>query len=300
VSRTDLEIYRADVVRTAVLSPGLIRVVFGGAGLAGFRSTGVGDEHLQVFLPDPQTGELRLPRTEGHGWTYPDDVAPAPMRTFTVRGADAVTGEVTVDFVVHDGGVASAWARQVASGETWGRGTAGQVAGLTSPTGLDELPPDAAWQLLVADAAGLPAVSRLLEQAPGTVRTRAVIEVADASHVVPIEAPGVEIVWVFGGNGRGPSRLGDVVREAMPADGPGYLWFAGERAVSREVGRFLRHERGLPSSRYKVADYWAVDAQQRRDADENLDANTKEWLSSMWASGWDEEEIEAGSVTCSA
>jgi NADPH-dependent ferric siderophore reductase len=282
-----MEIYRAEVVHASRLSAGMVRIVFGGEGLAGFRSTGVGDEYVRVFLPDAGTGELRLPKPEGHGWIYPDGVESAPMRTYTVRRADPASGEVTIDFVVHDGGVAAAWAQQVAAGRQ-----VAHVVGLTSPTGLYALPPDGEWQFLVADATGLPAAARLLERAAPGVRTRAVLEVADPSHVVPIEAPDVEIIWIFGGNGHGASRLADVVRETALPDGPGYVWFAGESTVSRGVRKFLRHERGLPAARYKAVGYWTENAEQWRHRYENLDDNTKQWLSSMWDSDRDEEEIE--------
>jgi NADPH-dependent ferric siderophore reductase len=90
------------------------------------------------------------------------------------------------------------------------------------------------WQFLVADCAGLPAAARLLESAPPAVRTRAVLEVPDAAHHLDLAVPpGVEISWIHGGNGHGPSRLEQVVRSLPRPDGVGYVWVAGETRVAR-------------------------------------------------------------------
>jgi NADPH-dependent ferric siderophore reductase len=193
-------IHRIEVLRVDRLTPGMMRVVFGGAGLEGFTSTGVGDEYFRIFFPFEQRGEPTLPSATDDGyWEYPDDVEPAPLRTYTVRRWDEAARELTIDFVVHDGGIAAAWALAAQPGD---------IVGVNTPRGLYNPPAAIDWQLLVADATGLPAALRLAESAPAGVRTRVVIEVSSAADEQTAALPsGVELHWLHGGNGHGPTRI---------------------------------------------------------------------------------------------
>jgi len=279
-----MQIYRAEVVHRAQLSPGMIRVTFGGPGLAEFRGTGVGDEYVRVFLPNEGEAEPTWPFPKGDYWDYPDGVEPSPMRTYTVRRFDADRAQLTIDFVVHDGGVAATWAQ---------RAEPGDVVGLNTPTGLYDPPADMAWQIVLADAAGLPAAARLLEQTAPGVRTRAVLEVPSAADRQEIaHHDDVDIVWVYGGNGHGQSRLEEILRSAELPAGPGYIWVAGETKAMRGARRYLRHELRLPSGAYKVIGYWIAKAEEWTARYEGLPAQTLAELSALWEADRDEEEIE--------
>lgn len=288
-----MSIHRAEVARTQRLSPGLVRVTFAGAGLSGFASTGVGDEYLRVFFPHGEDRrDVSLPYATENSWDWPDGAIHAPMRTYTVRDHRPADGEVDIDFVVHDGGVAAAWALAAAPGD---------VVGLNAPTGLYEPPGDLSWQLLIADQAGLPAAARLLAQAPAGVRTRAVLEVPDADHRIGLAVPAdVEVHWVYGGNGHGPSRLDEIVVTSVAAADSsgaqglpgGYVWVAGETRCLRTVRRHLRHTLGLPAERYKVIGYWTERAEEWRERYEALDSSVKDELHAMWDTDRDADEIE--------
>lgn len=60
------DLHVAEVTRTTWLTPGMVRVTFGGEGLAGFQTTGVGDEFVRVHFPAPD-GMLHLPRVDDDG-----------------------------------------------------------------------------------------------------------------------------------------------------------------------------------------------------------------------------------------
>jgi NADPH-dependent ferric siderophore reductase len=277
-------IFRAEVVETRRLTPGMLRVTLGGPDLVEFRSTGVGDEYLRVFLPAEGQDEPSWPYPKGDHWDYPEGVEPSPVRTYTVRGFDAGRGHLTIDFVIHDGGVAASRAR---------RAKPGDVVGLNTPTALYDPPAEMAWQIVLSDAAGLPAASRLLEQSAPGVRTRAVLEVASHADRQPItHHEGVEIVWIEGGNGHRPSRLLEILRAAELPVGPGYIWVAGETKAMREVRRYLRHELRLAAGSYKVIGYWTAKAEEWTARYEALPAQTLAELTALWESGRDEEEIE--------
>ena len=278
-----MRVWTGTVVRTEELSPAMRRVVFGGDDLAGYATTGVGDEYLRLIFPRQRTGEPVLPTVTDNCLDY-NSIDLATMRTYTVRDFDPATGEVTIDFVVHDGGVAAEWAKAARPGDR---------VGLNTPDGMYEPPAGMTWQHLVADCAALPAAARLLETAPEGVRTSAYLEVPDPSHRLDLHLPaGAEVTWVYGGNGHGPSRLEQVVRGLPRPEGIGYVWVAGETKVLRGVRKFLRRELGLPSDAYKTVGYWTDGAEKWRARYEALDAETKADLEQIWAGGGDEGEIE--------
>ncbi len=279
-------VHRLVAQRVERLSPGMVRIVFGGEGLEGFVSTGVGDEYFRVFFPLEGQTEPNLPYPTDDGyWDFPEGVEPAPMRTYTVREWDAAANELTIDFVVHDGGVAAAWAL---------RAQPGDVVGVNTPKGLYAPEDGIRWQLLIADATGLPAAARLAETAPAGIRTRVVIEVASAEDELEIAvAPGVELHWVHGGNGHGPTRIEEILRAAELPEGPGYVWVAGETKATRGVRKLLRHELKLPATAYKVIGYWTENAEAWREKYDALDEATHARLMAMWDdSTRSEEDIE--------
>ncbi len=279
-----MSIYRAEVLATRMLTPGMVRVTFGGPGLAGFETTGIGDEYLRVFLPDPWAREARLPISTGDSWDWEAGVEPSAMRTYTVRAVDTVAGTVDIDFVVHDGGLAASWAQ---------RAQVGDVVGLNSPTGLYEPPAGLHWQILLADATGLPAVARLVEQTPPGVRTRVLIEVEDPSHQQELVlGAGTEVAWIYGGNGHSRSRLEEALRSVELPGGIGYIWVAGETKVLRGIRKYLRHEKKLTPASYKLIGYWTDKSEAWEERLENLDAETRRWFDELWSNGTrDREEI---------
>lgn len=278
-------IHRAEVLSVTDLVPGLRRFVLGGPGLADFETSGVGDEYLRVFLPDEPTGEPRMPfPVAAGGWDWPEGVAPSPLRTYTVRAWDAERGELTVDVVLHAGGLAAEWARHA---------RVGAVVAVNSPTGMYDAPADLEWQVLVTDLTGLPAATRLLQQTDPRVRSRLVVETPSAEQRFGDEIPAaVEVQWITGGNGVAPSRIEQVVRGLERPDGVGYVWVVGESRVLRGVRKHLRHELGLPASSYKVVAYWTENAEDWNARWAALDAEVRDELIAMWETDRPEEEIE--------
>ncbi len=278
-----MRVHRAEVVRVEQLTPWLRRIVLGGDGLADFESTGVGDEYLRVMFPPEGESEPALPVVEDGVFDF-GQVDLALLRTYTVRHHDAEAGEVTIDFVVHEGGVASTWARSAEPGD---------VVGLNSPTAMYDAPAGLTWQVLAADAAALPALSRIIENTPAEVRTHVVLELPEGASPAPLpEHPALDVVRIVAGNGHGPSRLPEVVESLARPDGVGYVWVAGESKALRGVRRHLRHALKLPASAYKSVGYWIEDAERWTHDYDALDAETKAALDALWESGRPEEEIE--------
>lgn len=277
--------HQATLLSREHLTPGMIRLTFGGPGLAKFRSTGIGDEYLRLFFPNEKTGRLHLPHiTEDGRWTYPDGQAAIRCSTYTVRRYRPDAGELDIDFVVHAGGLASEWAL---------RAQPGDCITLNNPHGLYRPPADTAWQLLVADATGLPALSRLLEQTPRHVQSRVFIEVARIEDEQALPAhPGATVTWLHrSGNGVAPSRMEEVVRAVPLPQTPGYIWAAGEQKVVRAIRKFVRRELQYPAERYELVGYWIANGEDWDARWEALDPAVRARIDAAWDSGRDREEV---------
>lgn len=278
----DLHLHQATVLATRLVTPGMVRVTLGGEGMAGWRSTGVGDEYVRLFFPDPQTGEMVLPQVDDRGlWRWPEGKNPSHTVCYTARRVRE--GEIDVDFVAHVGGRASDWAQGAKPGD--------RIL-LGSPRGLYAAPADAKWQLFVCDETGLPALGRLLEQLPAGVEARAVVELSEASRQQVFEsAADVKIVWLVSGNGHGPSRLEEAVRSIRVPEVPAYAWVAAERKTAQPLRKYFRHELGWPAERYSVVNYWTAELAEWNEAWKALDPAIKAKIDDLWASGRDSEDV---------
>ena len=234
------------------LTPSVVRLTFS---VPGFRSTGMADEWVHIFLGEP--GDHR------------------DRRNYTIR---AVRGEeVDVDVVLHDRGLMVDWATTARPGATlvWG-----DLTGSYAP------PADTAWQLLAGDITALPAIGRIVEELAPGVRATVIAEVpAEADRQAWESAGDVRVVWLR------PGLLAGAVCAFPEPTGMGYRWMAAETRVVRMVRRHLRHERGIPRERYSLTGYWL----DRFEEWAARYAAIAEEMAAIWsrgqAEGRDEEEI---------
>ena len=281
---TPLKFMTGTVLARRMVTPGMVRITLGGDGLRELKSTGVGDEYIRLFFPDRETGELVLPALDDRGhWVWPEGKRQAHCVCYTIRNARP--GEIDVDFVVHDGGIASEWAMRTEPGD---------VITLREPFGIYDAPADADWQLFVSDATGLPALGRLIESLGPNVEVRAIIEVPDASHEQAFEATArLKVIWLHGsGNAAAPSRLLDAVRGMeLPANCRPYVWIAGEVKAARAIRKYLRHELGWDAAKYSVTGYWTEKKAEWTAGWDALDATIKQRIDDLWDSDRNREEV---------
>jgi NADPH-dependent ferric siderophore reductase len=217
VVSTRAQQHDAEVLQREQLSEHLVRLRLGGAGLAGFATTGIPDEWVGLVVP----GQFQ-------------------SRYYTVRSWSG--GELVLDVVVHEVGLVTEWAQ---------RDVVGQTVTITEPKGSFAMPADARWLLLVGDLTAMPAMARVAETVE--VPTRIWAEVPDTlTDYLPARA---DVTWLAP-PGEGQSRLAEVVEEIDWPAGPGYFWMAGESAQMRAIRKHLMRERRLPSSAYDVMGYW--------------------------------------------
>jgi NADPH-dependent ferric siderophore reductase len=223
------------VSRVEPLGSNMLRVVARGGELQGFTSLGF-DDHMKLFFSGSESGE------------------PA-MRDFTPRRYDAGSGELCIDFFLHEAGPAAAWAAQVCAGQTI---TVGGPRGsaVISPEGID-------LHLLIGDETALPAIGRRLEELPATTRALVVIETDDGSAGYPLESGATtKFVCVK----RNPlqtvpaQRLIETLRTLTFPRERCFAWAALESQSARALRRYLVDERHFDKHWVKAAGYWQRDS----------------------------------------
>jgi NADPH-dependent ferric siderophore reductase len=202
------------------LTPRMIRIVFGGEGLAGFGAGEFTDHYVKLRI-----GE----RT----------------RTYTVREWD---GErLTIDFVVHgDEGVAGPWAATAKPGDT---------LELRGPGGAYTPDPDADWHLMVGDASVVPAIAASLHRVPAGVPVHVFIEVDGPEEEQPLETRGaLHLTWLH--RTGDDDALPAAVRALDFPAGAVHAFVHGEASAVRELRRHLLVDRGLPREALSISGYW--------------------------------------------
>jgi NADPH-dependent ferric siderophore reductase len=171
------------------------------------------------------------------------------LRSYTARRQDAGRGEVEVDFVLHGDGPAATWAAAARPGA---------VLAVASAAPLGHSP--AAEVLLAGDETALPAISRILAEAPPHTRGLALLEVADAAEEQELPHPdGVEVRWLHrDGTPPGESTLLADAVAALPRPGTDdlFAWVAAESAAVRAVRADLRGRWGLGRAQHHAIGYW--------------------------------------------
>jgi NADPH-dependent ferric siderophore reductase len=231
------------------LTPKMVRVVVGGDALAGFVSASY-DDHVKLFFPHPGEEKPVLPTPSSNGPVYPEGVPRPAARDYTPRRYDAAANTLTLDFVLHDAGPATAWAAQAKTGHFLGVG---------GPRGSFVIPDDFDWYLFVGDETALPAIGRRLEELPANTRVMVVAEIAGKEEEQQFDSrAAVEVRWLYrdAAVAGTTSLLQDALAGLSLPPGEGYAWVATEAATAKALRQYLVEQRGLDKERVKAAAYW--------------------------------------------
>lgn len=239
---------RMRVSRTEWLTPHMIRVVLRGP----FVDNGFTDKYVKLMFlrPDveyPEPIDLDEIRRD-----FPREQWPT-TRTYTVRWADAETGEFAIDFVTHgDDGIAAPWATRAQPGdEVIVRGPGGAYA----PSATAD------WHLLVGDESAIPAIGAALESLPSGVSAKVFLQVADESEVQkPASRGDVEIAWLYRADFPTPQAASDALVERVRTlefpPGDVQVFVHGEAGFVADLRRHLTADRGLAKDTLSVSGYW--------------------------------------------
>jgi NADPH-dependent ferric siderophore reductase len=240
----------ATVLRTEWLSPHMIRIVLGGAGLAGFDVGRYTDHYVKLLFPhagvdypvpmDLAAVRQNLPREQ---WPR--------QRAYTVRAWDAAVGELSIDFVYHgDEGLAGPWAAGARPGDE---------LMFIGPGGGYAPSADADWHLLVGDESALPAIGAALERLPIGVPARVFVEVSGAEEEQKLTTVAeAEIVWLHRGERPVGQALVAAVRALDFPPGTVHAFVHGEATFVKELRHLLRVDRGLHRDQLSISGYWRL------------------------------------------
>ncbi|MFE4972949.1 siderophore-interacting protein [Kitasatospora sp. NPDC056651] len=247
-TRRTPQVREAQVLRTERITPHMVRLVLGGAGLDGFDAGEFTDHYIKVLFAAegvsyPEPFDMARIREEFTPEQWP------VTRAYTVRAWDPALRELTVDFVVHgDEGLAGPWAARAQPGET---------VRFLGPGGGYAPDPSADWHLLAGDESALPAIAAALERMPADAVVHAFIEVADTAEEQEIVSPArVEVSWLH----RGARPVGEALVKAVGAlefpAGTVSAFVHGEAGFVKELRRLLRLEHGIPRELLSISGYW--------------------------------------------
>jgi NADPH-dependent ferric siderophore reductase len=247
------------VAVTAVepIAPRMIRVSLTGDDLAGFEDMAP-TQHLKLLFPAPGEDAPSLPESGPDGLRFPEGQPRPVIRTFTPRRFDPETATLQVDFVLHDEGPASAWARQA---------KVGQRLAVAGPGGRMALALGTGRWIVAGDESAIPAVATLLEALPADALAEVLLEVESGSDEIELDsAASVSVTWLPRSPGSFGQALHDAVegRDVSAAAG---VWVACEAGAVRRLRRTLLSERQVDPAKLVTRGYWRLGEENHPDHD---------------------------------
>ena len=232
------------VVRVEPLSQNMRRVIVAGDALKDWPE-GRDGANIKLLIPDP-------------AWSLDEfrdriEAGPRPtVRTYTARRFDRETGELWIDFVVHDGGgPASDWALSAKPGA---------LIGVAGPSGVKLTATDADWYLICADMSAMPAAEAAIESLPRAAKGQIVFEVQSERDKRAIaHPPGMQLNWLIHDQPHTASEQQiDLAQSLDWPDGRAAVFVAGEAGVIRAFRHWLVKERNLPKDDVYISGYWKI------------------------------------------
>lgn len=215
------------------------RIILEGEQLAGFSSQGF-DDHVKIFFPIGNE-KCVLPEITNEGIVWPDGPRPA-ARDYTPLSFDATLNELTLDFFIHEGGIASLWAEAAKPNDKL-------VIG--GPRGSLVTPVDYAWQIYICDESGLPAVRRRLLSLPENITVQVLVN-SNQPQIQDYlsEFTNIHIEWL-----NTESIAGKLQSLSIPATDY-YFWITGEGEEVKQLNDDLLATHSLDADYVRAVAYW--------------------------------------------
>jgi NADPH-dependent ferric siderophore reductase len=227
------------------LTPGYVRLVLNGDGLAEYAPVPCTDSYVNVAIP-PAGSPYAAPFALDELKELPRDQRPF-RRRITVRRWEPESRRLTLEFVTHgDEGVAGPWAARAREGD---------ALVFTGPAGAYNPDPDADWHLMVGDESALPAIAASLEAVPPGVPVVVRLVCDGPEHELGLESPGrLDLAWLH--RSGDADQLADAVAALEFPAGRVDAFIHGEAAETRAVRRHLLADRGLDAEQLSCSPYW--------------------------------------------
>lgn len=250
--KNELAFRRIFVKKVETIAGCFKRIVLEGEQLEGFSSRGF-DDHTKLFFPVTSGEDVIPPTVSDDGIVWPDGPRPQ-SRDYTPLSFNAETQELTLDFYLHEGGVASQWAENAQPGDPL-------VIG--GPRGSLIVPVTYGWQLYVCDETGLPAVKRRLEdlrQSGADAHITLVVRAQSAQCVEYLNVgPQVNVEWIIT-DGQSTMQSDAAVMNQLKSltlpDADYFVWLTGEGQFAKAMNDYFTLARGMDSTFVRSVAYW--------------------------------------------
>lgn len=244
--RHELKFRQLTVKTVEELTPTMRRVILTDKSLSDFISPGF-DDHIKVFFP-PIGQSFIPPIITDKGIEF--DGEKPEMRDYTPRAYDNEKQILTLDFALHETGIATDWARFAKVGDTL------NIAG---PRGSMIIPMDFDGYVLIGDETALPAIARRLEELPDEALTLVIAEVNSVMDELPLpNKSNTNIVWLHR-NGT-PIGQADLFLQALQnydlPTGDIHVWIATETKVAQQLRDTLYGNPNVNKDYVKATGYW--------------------------------------------
>lgn len=244
--RNELRFRPVEVLTRTLIADCFYRIEFSGEALEGFTSSGF-DDHIKVFFPDPKTGEFHLPEITEEGVMWKDGIKPV-ARDYTPLFFDGQRS-LTLDFYLHQSGVASDWAAKAQPGDKLAIG---------GPRGSLVVPEDYDFQLYVCDETGLPAFKRRLQTLSGSrIKLYAwVDQPTGEAYLQGME--NVDVTWLGSGTMNRhsvPALIAELDKLELP-DQDYFIWLTGEGTAVKMLSDYFTASRAREADFVRAVAYW--------------------------------------------
>lgn len=240
------------VVSASAFTPRMLRLRLAGEDLRRFSLFGA--MHVRLLFATEQVPQPVWPIMGPSGLPFwPDEMRKPAARAYTIRNLNIDEGWLEIDFYLHEiEGLACRWAKGTKPGDT---------IGLMGPVGRPLR--RASRYIIGADATGLPAVGRMLEEFAPDVTGRVVIAVDSEDDIQPLSHPqGMTVDWIVDGDSKRAAHAltRTMCDMAWPEGDDSFGWFAGEADHAKTVRAYWRQTLGKTRDETLVAGYWHKDA----------------------------------------
>jgi NADPH-dependent ferric siderophore reductase len=266
-----------EVVRTWLVTPGVRRVTLTSDAVRAVSPNPAPMEG-RIYFPLPGETEPLMPDMDQQGMGGYQGRIGDVTRPWSVRSLRLDDLEIDLDFVVHEGGLASPWAEAAAPGDRLGFSMDGGMEGAWVA------PDDVALQVLVGDETALPGLAAKVEHASAGTRIHAIVEVDTEAEQQPFDTDAdLTVTWLYR-RGAPPGTTDLLARAVREFDWPGdddvYINARAETKAVGEIRRFVRESLGLGRRNYFVMAYWRRGVDMTKNASEGI-----ERLAAMVAEG---------------
>ncbi|AOA58047.1 siderophore-interacting protein [Acinetobacter larvae] len=244
----ELKLRQLTVQSKQQLSPSLMQIILTGEDLADFCSVGF-DDHVKLFVPDPETGEYVIPSIGPQGIQFPEDKRPI-ARDYTPRAFDNIAKTLTLEFAIHEAGPATHWALNSQVGD--------DVA-IAGPRGSMVIPDSYQHHILLGDETALPAIARRLAELPASAHALVLAEVNQLDDQIALHsAAQLDIHWLHrnGADIASADLFEQALQRIVLPQQDYYIWIAAELNVARHLRKRLVNDFAVDKACIKAASYW--------------------------------------------